>query len=774
MSDAALKSLSLTAFRGSVGRFTLSFETSRKLTLVYGENGTGKTTICDGLEFLAKGDVGSLQDKGMGKSLEKYWPSAGKSLADIDVVLERHDGTSCTGCFEGKQPVFKPASNRPLIELLRRRQITDLVETQPAERYKALKRFIDVEGVESSEDALRSQSKQVEEDRASAEQQETSGYVSLQDLFESAGKPGGDGTALARAEALIKEPPKDSAAELAAVEKLVAAITTLAAYPELLAGRLEIRRVAQDQFDAAHTALEGTLVAAGGDAAETLKLLQAGQAFLHSHPGAEVCPLCESPDKAEGLSNAIEARLGQLVAVQEAQGGLTKARLSLNAAQASLAQLEADYAATLSDYLSAKVGFDWGPNYVFPIADPPTAVTDAEQWLLTTGAPAQSWKLAEADLRNGSHQQVAVGRAVARIENSRKRKEEAGALKPCLQQALEICEVTRRAFTDKVMGEIAEEVGKLYELVHPGEGLEKIAFALDPKKRASIEIEAKFAGKDVPPTAYFSQSHLDTLGLCVFLALALREKAEEKILILDDVLGSVDDPHVDRVISMLYSVASRFRHAIITTHYRPWREKFRWGRLRPDQSCQFVELTGWTLDGGMRTRNMLPEVERLRRLLAEPEADADLQSIVGKAGVILEETLDFLTLQFGCSVPRRHGASYTLGDLLPNVSGKLRSALRVEVVCKNGAGESVASIDLKPILDALQTIAQTRNVMGAHFNVLSYDLLEADALNFGSEVLQLSEALVCPDYGWPSRDKSGSYWDNGGGTRRLHPLKKPA
>lgn len=58
MTGIALKSLSLTAFRGSSTTFKLPFEKGRRLTLVYGENGTGKTTICDALEFLAVGSGG--------------------------------------------------------------------------------------------------------------------------------------------------------------------------------------------------------------------------------------------------------------------------------------------------------------------------------------------------------------------------------------------------------------------------------------------------------------------------------------------------------------------------------------------------------------------------------------------------------------------------------------------------------------------------------------------------------------------------------------------
>ena len=172
-------------------------------------------------------------------------------------------------------------------------------------------------------------------------------------------------------------------------------------------------------------------------------------------------------------------------------------------------------------------------------------------------------------------------------------------------------------------------------------------------------------------------------------------------------------------------------------------------------------------------KSALPETARLK-ILMEAE-DPDLQSICSKAGVMLEEALDYLTQKYECAVPRRHGAAYTLGDLLPAVKGKLRDNLRVEIVTLvEGAEPTVAAIDLKPMLDALSLIAQTRNVMGAHFNTLSFELLDADAMKFAKQVEQLADALVCPEHGWPSREKSGSYWENGGGTRRLHPLRKPS
>ncbi len=247
----------------------------------------------------------------------------------------------------------------------------------------------------------------------------------------------------------------------------------------------------------------------------------------------------------------------------------------------------------------------------------------------------------------------------------------------------------------------------------------------------------------------------------------------EKILVLDDVLASIDEPHIERLIEMLYQETQGFRHTVITTHYRPWREKFRWGWLRNGQ-CHFVELSKWTSIDGLTLINSMPDVERLRVLLADSPMDPQL--VCAKAGVILEAALDFLTQLYQCSVPRKPGGRYTLGELLPAIKkNKLRAALKVEV--KTGeAGDGTpiyTEHQLKPVLDELERIAQARNVLGCHFNELSYDLLDSDATRFGDQVLELMANLADEENGWPKNNRSGSYWATAGETRRLHPLNIP-
>ena len=771
-SSAALKSLKLTAFRGSASTFTLDFEKGKKLTLIYGENGTGKTTICDAFEFLASDRIGSLEDRGMGKGLEKFWPTAGKPASALAVELETNT-SKCLGKIVDKKVSVTPAASRPKIELLRQRQILELIQAQPARRYEAIKRFIDIDTFERSEETLRLLGKTLATDKVGAIAAEQENLNALQGFYEAAGSPAGL-NAVSWAKQKLAEPTTGLDADIAAITKLRTAFDALKAFPANLEGKRDAVALAQTVANSADQGQLDAIAAADSDAAQRVGVLTAGSSYLEVHPDAAECPLCESAENIDGLAATVKGKLDQLAALTAATTKWKQAHAALKAAQTSLQQVEADYTKALAALSTAQTAHQWKPDVQLPANAAPADPTALPAWLSANLATATAWANVEAGWRDESKFRTQLKAAADRYESNAARVKDLAILIPNVDKALAQCVEERQKFTDTIIGAIAKEVGKLYEKVHPGEGLDKIALELDPARRASLNLGATFEGYNAPPQAYFSQSHLDTLGLCVFLALAARDRATETVLILDDVLGSVDEPHVERVIGMIYEVSSGFQHTIVTTHYRPWRERYRWGWLKPGMPCQFVELTGWAIDDGIRIISSLPEVERLRALLGE--TPIDIQSVCSKAGVILEAALDYLTQKYECPVPRRHGAAYTLGDFLPAISSKLREALKVEM--RKGITDPAAppssTVALKPVLEELARIAQARNAFGAHFKAISFELLDTDAIGFAKQVLELIDTLVCPDHGWPSNSNSGSYWRNSGDTRRLHPLKRPA
>lgn len=770
--SAPLKSLTLTAFRGSAATFTLDFEKNKKLTLIYGENGTGKTTICDAFEFLAHERIGSLENRGMGAGLAKFWPTAGKPAAALAVDLETH-ASKCSGRIVDKKVLVTPASARPRIELLRQRQILELIQAQPAARYEAIKRFIDIETFERSEESLRQLGKTLATEKQQAQAAEQENLGALQGFYEASESPAGL-NAVTWAKKKLTEPTAGLEADVAALGELRSAFDALNGYPKKLIGRQDAVNTANAALASADQALSAAIASATAGAGEALSVLEAGRDYFHAHPHSTECPLCASSENIAGLAAEIDTRLHALSALRTADANRNAQQTASKNAEAALAQTQADYQQAVATFTTAQAGHQWKEAVMLPASAPPADSGKLPEWLVANEPTSASWAGIEASWRDESKFIAQLKAAAERYETNAASVKELSNLIPKIDDALAQCVEERQKFTDSIISEIAQEVGKLYEKVHPGEGLDAIALELDPRKRASIELKAAFSGHDAPPQAYFSQSHLDTLGLCVFLALAARDRAQETVLILDDVLGSVDEPHVERVIGMIYEISTDFQHTIVTTHYRPWREKYRWGWLKPGQSCQFVELTGWGIDDGIRIISSLPEVDRLRALLLESPIDP--QAICSKAGVILEAVLDYLTLKYECAVPRRHGAAYTLGDLLPAIKAPLRDALKVEIRdgITDAAAASTSTVELKPILDELTRIAQARNAFGAHFKAISFELLDSDAVGFAKHVLLLVDALTHPEHGWPSNDKSGSYWRNSADSRRLHPLKKPS
>jgi hypothetical protein len=328
----------------------------------------------------------------------------------------------------------------------------------------------------------------------------------------------------------------------------------------------------------------------------------------------------------------------------------------------------------------------------------------------------------------------------------------------------------RKAHVEKVLRVIASTVDDLYNRIHPKENLGQLKMKLNPQLRASLDMSGAFGGQtDVPPAAYYSDSHLDTLGLCVYLALA-RHKGIDALIVLDDVLTSVDDAHQERIVQLLHEEAAHFGQVILTTHLRSWRDRYRHGRLGA-QHVQLLELkAGWTPAQGMQLSKTQLSTEELSHYLAQ--APMDRQIVASKAGVLLESLLDWLALQYRRPLPRQAEPHYGLGELLGAFDGKFRPLMRVERL--DAAGAVQEALDLKPLLDELDKTVWVRNQVGAHYNSAGQSVPDGDVRKLALATLTLAEALTCRNCGSiPSKDKTGRFLECSGGCgkTRLYPVK---
>lgn len=337
MSKSYLKSLFISGFRGASAPLTLTFASASRLTLIYGENGSGKTTICDAFEFLAKGKAGSLDNRGMGSGLDKFYPSAGKRPGDIVVRLESTAGI-CERRLNGRVGQFVPIGPVPRIEVLRQRQIAELVEAKPAERYEAIRHFIDISEFEQSEKALGDLLKNLKAERASARLAEGQSLETLQSFFEAAGKPAGMNP-VSWARRKLAASHVDRGADIAAIARLSGAYSTLAAVPERIGdARKRIDAAERELADAADD-FTNAAVLVGSGAPELLGVLEAGQRYVHAHSALVECPLCSSAEKVAGLPARISRQLEQLAGLRAATARKQSCETALAAAREHLEKL---------------------------------------------------------------------------------------------------------------------------------------------------------------------------------------------------------------------------------------------------------------------------------------------------------------------------------------------------------------------------------------------------------------------------------------------------
>ena len=281
MSAAGLRKLTLEYLRGAVVPFSLPFEPGRKLTLLYGENGSGKSTICDALDFLGNGNIGSLDGRGLGKTA-KYWPTVGRKPADVAVTLEALDNSVCRASLVKGEVVASPAAARPRVEMLRRSQILALIEAKPGERYEAIRRFIDVPGVEASEAVLRQLLRDLTLAREQAATRVQENLAAIRGFWEAAGKPRLAPMVWAEMEAGRDASAAD--AEIAALARAQAAYARLGDYPARLKTAREAARSAQQAADAARLREASAVQSLAADAGELVGVLEAARAYLGKHP----------------------------------------------------------------------------------------------------------------------------------------------------------------------------------------------------------------------------------------------------------------------------------------------------------------------------------------------------------------------------------------------------------------------------------------------------------------------------------------------------------
>ncbi len=131
-----------------------------------------------------------------------------------------------------------------------------------------------------------------------------------------------------------------------------------------------------------------------------------------------------------------------------------------------------------------------------------------------------------------------------------------------------------RERSESVIKDISQDIEQMWKVLHPGEPIEDVRLHL-PEEDKAIDIALKFHGKEQDsPRLTLSEGYRNSLGLCIFLAMAKREAGNDRPLILDDVVVSLDRNHRGMIVELLETQFVN-RQVIIFTHDRDWYAELR-------------------------------------------------------------------------------------------------------------------------------------------------------------------------------------------------------
>jgi energy-coupling factor transporter ATP-binding protein EcfA2 len=767
-----LQSVTIDSFKGSTNEITVEFANTN-LTVIYGENGTGKSSIADAFDVICNNNAGSLEDKSIGSPKSKYLINLRKNQRDCRVKLAYNnlEWTSTLGLKYHPDTIGDP--NIPKASILRRDKILDFITKQPAPRYEAIKSFIETPQCEKIEGLVNQLKLDYEKESENSIRAITDAEEALNKLWELEGRVGTN--YLVWAQQKISRSSEELQTEINAYSSILNSFTQLKSqkenYDRLLTSQSsaeEEQQVLNQEFDLLASQAESNLT-------ELIDVLRTSKNYIEKTSIMNLCPVCEQDIERESLLTNVNDRLTTKKQFTELKDRLLAAQRRLDIATAQMGQAKpqiVEKALSLFNALTTYIPVELqSNNFVLEsYSDLNNVDTLEDDKIRIASLLFESLNIVEQQIKTHKTDSEktlsnlnAISNHVHTIEQKRNNAAKLDLMKQRITSLYNLFVEERKLYIKEVLESVSGDIDRMYSSIHPNENLGNVRLSPDESRRASIELKSSFEGvADIQPQAYYSESHLDTLGICLFIALAKKFRTDDTILIFDDVITSADQVHLSRFLRMLEGELQHFQHTIITTHYQVWRDKYRHG----NGNVQLVELLRWTLDRGIRHTKTKLYTEELRHHLAlEP---FDKQTVASKSGIFLELILDNLALMYRCKLPRKADPFYTLGEFIGAFSSDLKRRMKIEIV----DGITVQNtIQLADCFNVLPADSVLRNQVGCHFNIIGEHFTQEDVESMANNTLRLADALICDTCGeLPYKNRSGIYYECRCNKKRLYPF----
>ena len=606
MTFSKIKSIQFQGFRG-LGANTCTIQFDGKNVLIVGGNGKGKSSIADGIELFFQGNVSHISSASSLPNIYatsdpkiSIWPKSGcPSTIDIPKNAAPTWTPIEQGCFTG----YPSAESF----ILRRKSLLAFIEAGPGDRFKAFMALLGMDNLERQKDAFEEAHKEakLELDRIQQLLQVRLGQCSLPDgsVPKSLMKGIQAAAELAAKNKLptinsIEDVPatikclsqKIGGADQTLLDKISMGISSLAAIfpPNYEEELIRLEEAYSDVEQALKDSVDG----------EKGAIINEGIGYLENHPHENTCPLCGNNISPDELLNKLRHREKSLANLRSAQNRKNK---MLSIFSVALTKARDNYHEILEkcadNFSSDKEKERWSGTHSWLkhiveesveqfIGNNEEAFTLFSEKCQLNKDIAENLKKKlqkeEEDLKkrlDGDTVGLLVfltmlnkhAKAIESLE------EGVDAAKKLASLADRIRKKYNKAYSKSLTDSLQrfkDKILNIYNFLHQGcgETPECKNISLIPKKGRTwlLSLEVDFLGAgDANPELFLSEGHLDSLGLAVYLAAVQEFNPKGTLLVLDDVVSSIDRDHQDRIAELLAHQFQEYQ-LLVTTHDERW------------------------------------------------------------------------------------------------------------------------------------------------------------------------------------------------------------
>jgi energy-coupling factor transporter ATP-binding protein EcfA2 len=588
-----IKQIDLAWFRGAADSVPLNLD--GKSTVVYGENGSGKSSFVDALEFALKdGKIGHLSHEYSGKNQERgiLNTHAPKDKATQFAIAFMNDEALVVDIKKSGAHTSKGAEKVGITTwdyrtvALRQDEVAAFIGSTKGNKYSALLPLFGLGSLEFAAENIRQLAKAAETvaEVKVARFAVQDGITKVKAILGDA--PDGPATiaTLHKKHCATGDHAAPLQAKCAEIRKtLTARVAALTAEQKKHYALISIAEVdlggTADQIRASALKLAGradTLIE------QKLAVLREAVAFANEAQKLDdiACPAC---------GRAIGA-VDFLAHVTAEQSRLEDALVEFEQYKSDLAAF-ADHVKTIKSSIAKKELAGWSADQQadvfastveFVSSLDPASLRDActpeqlkkiENALIpvivaaqndVTKAPPEASELA-SDQRMVDAVEVMV-ETVSKKESLNR----AETLLKFLETLENSIRAEIRIQSEKTMAEISGDIQRMWLILHPDEHIADVRLHQPEGTDKAIDIDLRFHGVELDsPRLTLSEGNRNSLGLCIFLAMAKRDAKSDRPVFLDDVIVSLDRNHRGMVAELLEKEFAD-RQIVVLTHDREW------------------------------------------------------------------------------------------------------------------------------------------------------------------------------------------------------------